>query len=276
MRGNSSHSSADAVTPTSHALQMHRICIVLSAPQVHSASLIYGSKKWQMFIKNFQLYVWPWKDWLNKGKSLGFSIGLNLSLIFWLWWFISQQLLYPLPNPFLPKAQWGTKGGSAGSQCCFWSELHLFHFVLLCTIWSFLSAIYPEGLTVPCSTAHDGRGCSLQEPQLTAQPRLSAFVLTSQADEGILFDWQAKLSHLWALRLFQLVEFGASTKGQHNFYFIFAFCLTFRTWEKNTLAVVNHCNLRNDCGETTSKNHSQDTVQDREKCYLSDVWGKSN
>ena len=131
MRGNSSHSSVDAVTPTSRALQMHRMCIVLSAPQVHSASLLYGSKKWQMFIKNFQLYVWPWKDWLNKGKSLGFSIGLNLSLIFWLWWFISQQLLYPLPNPFLPKAQWGTKGGSAGSQCCFWSELHLFHFVLL-------------------------------------------------------------------------------------------------------------------------------------------------
>lgn len=37
------------------------------------------------------------------------------------------------------------------------------------------------------------------------------------------------------------------------------------------LAVFNHSNLRNDFGETTSKNHSQDTEQDRVKCYLSAV-----
>lgn len=37
------------------------------------------------------------------------------------------------------------------------------------------------------------------------------------------------------------------------------------------LAVFNHSNLRNDFGETTSKNHSQDTEQDGAKCCLSGV-----
>lgn len=183
MREISSRSSARAVVPSTARAQ--GLILLCSAECISlkpdTAPLPFGAMKWQMQIEISCPYKWSWRGWFNEGKKLCISIGLNLSLIFGLDAFISQQLLYLLPNSFLPKAQWGTKGGSTGSQCRSWSELHLFHFVLLCTIWSFWSVIYPEGLTVPRSTAHSGRGCRLQEPRLTAQPRSLCFCAYKQS-----------------------------------------------------------------------------------------------
>lgn len=137
--------------------------------------LRFSATKWQMQTEISCPSKWSWKGWFNEEEKFGITIDLNLSLIFGLDAFISQQLLYFLPNSFLPRAQQGTKGGSAGSQCCSWSELHLFHFVLLCIIWSFWSVIHPEGHTLSCSMAHDRRGWWLHEPWCTAQPRFLYF-----------------------------------------------------------------------------------------------------
>lgn len=247
MRGNSSHASADAVTPTSSLIyRIWYCCVGLSAPEVDSASLLYGNRMWQMYVKNFQLHLWPWKDWLNKGKSLGISIGLNLSLIFWLWWFISQQLLYPLPNPFLPKAQWGTKGGSAGSQWCFWSELHLFHFVLLCTIWSFLSAMYPEGLTLPCSTAQYGEAAAFRSHGFS-QGCLPSCLQAKQMKASSLIDKQNRhIYRHWDYSNWLNLEPAQNDNIILILFLPFVWHLVHE--KKNTLAVVSHCNLRNDWG----------------------------
>lgn len=269
--------SADAVTPTSPLVyRIWYCCIVLSAPEVDSASLLYGSRMWQMYIKNFQLHLWPWKDWLNKGISLGISIGLHLSLFFWLWWFISQQLLYPLPNPFLPKAQWGTKEEVQEANDAF--EVNYISFILFCCVQCDLSyqRYYPEGLTVPCSSAQYGeaatfRSHGLQHSQGCLPLCLQAkwMKASSSTDEQ-----NCHIYGHWGYSNWLNLEPAQNDNIILILFFPFVWHLVHE--EKDTLAVVNHCNLRNDSGETTSKNHSQDTEQDREKCYLSDVWGRSN
>ena len=177
---------------TAHAQDLILLCgAECISFKLDTVPLPSGAMKWQMQTEISCPYKWSWRGWFNEGKKLGISIGLNLSLIFGLDAFISQQLLYLLPNSFLPRAQWGTKRGSAGSQRWSGSELHLFHFVLLCTIWSFWSVICPEGLTVSCSTAHDGRGCRLQEPWLTAQASSLSFCAYEQSRWKHLH-WQTK------------------------------------------------------------------------------------
>jgi len=47
-----------------------------------------------------------------------------------------------------------------------------------------------------------------------------------------LTDQREKWLHSWALRLFQLVEFGTKMKRDYNFNFTFAFSLTFNTRAK--------------------------------------------
>lgn len=150
--------------------------------------LPFSAVKWQLQTEITCPPKWSWRAWFNEGKQLGISVGLNLPLIFGLDAFISQQLLYLLPHSFLPKAQWGTKGGSAGSQRCTWSELHLFHFALLCTIWSFWSVIYPEGLTALCSQLTMEELVGFRSLGVQHCQNSSASALTEKADEDICLD----------------------------------------------------------------------------------------
>lgn len=151
----------------------------------HCPLLPFNAVKWQLQTE-ITCPKWSLRAWFNEGKKPDISVGLNLSLIFGFNAFISQQLLYLLPHSFLPKAQWGPKGGSAGSQGCAWSELHLFHFVLLCTIWSFWSVMYPEGLTALCSTMEEVVGFRSHGVQCCQGS--SASMLTKKADKDICLD----------------------------------------------------------------------------------------
>lgn len=239
--------------------------------------LPFSAVKWQLQTEITCPPKWSWRAWFNEGKKLVISVGLNLPLIFGLNAFISQQLLYLLPHSFLPKAQWGTKRGSAGRQRCTWRELHLFHFVLLCTIWSFWSVIYPQGLTALCSTTHDGRGCGLWEPWCTTLSRFLCLCALKESRPRHL-PWLPEEKNGCIHGRWDYSNWLNLQPAQNDIIILILFLpsVWHLLWAKNMQAVFNHSNLRNDFGETTSKNHSQNTEQDRVKCCLSAVWEKSN